>query len=178
MSASDNPIEDALFPKGTEFDENTVGHLLEQYKLLVQTSETLVTRRQSVHTFFLSVNTLLLTAIGLVTKELSGGVLENSNPLIFVLGLTGVLLAISWHRIIKSYGQLNRGKFTIINLLEKKLPASMFEAEWIALGEGKDKKIYRPFTSAETLIPRIFGLLYIAAMFQSIVGFEKIFKWF
>ena len=42
---------------------------MEQYRLFVDTSERLVARRQVVNTFFLSVNTLALPALGLVARE-------------------------------------------------------------------------------------------------------------
>ena len=45
---------------------------MEQYKLFVDTSERLVARRQLVNTFFfLSVNTLTLSAIGLIATEVN-----------------------------------------------------------------------------------------------------------
>ena len=45
-----------------------------------------------------------------------------------------------------------RGKFDVIHALERKLPAQMFAAEWVALGRGEDPKIYRPFTKVESTI--------------------------
>ena len=41
-------------------NEPEVSALLEQYKLFVGTSESLVSRRQQVNTFFLAVNSILL----------------------------------------------------------------------------------------------------------------------
>lgn len=171
MNGSDDSIARALFPKGTEFDGLDRAQLLEQYKIMVQTSETLVGRRQNVNTYFLSVNTLLLTAIGLVVREEVTAKPGSSEVLLFLLGVTGVLLAIAWRRLVKSYRQLNTGKFRVINLLEKNLPASLFDAEWEALGRGGDKDKYRPFTATESVIPWIFAALYAAAIIQAMVRY-------
>lgn len=61
--------------------------------------------------------------------------------------------------MIKSFGQLNHGKFDVILALERRLPARVFAAEWTALGKGEQPSIYRPFTKTEILTPRIFGVL-------------------
>ncbi len=177
MSAENHDLESILFPKGTDFTDNDRVRLLEQYKLLVQTSETLVSRRQNVNTFFLSVNTLLLAAIGLFGEEEVVKTIGDTRIFLVILGVTGILLAYAWARLVKSYRQLNAGKFDVINLLEKHLPASMFYAEWIALGEGKDRKKYAPFTSTEAAIPWIFGSLYALAIIQGVLGIDRLVEW-
>ncbi len=92
------------------------------------------------NTFFLSANGLLVTMIGFII----GGKITSKYSYIFlcVLAFVGILLCLSWRSLILSYCQLNTGKFKVINELEKYLPVSIFTAEWIALGEGKDKKRY------------------------------------
>ena len=172
MTDSDGSIEKTLFPKGTEFGDLERAQLLEQYKIMVQSSETLVARRQSVNTFFLSVNTLLLTAVGLVVREEIAEQKATSEVLLFVLGITGVLLAFAWRRLVTSYRQLNTGKFQVIDALEEHLPASMFAAEWEALGRGRDKGKYRPFTATEAVIPWVFGAIYVVAVVQGVIGFD------
>lgn len=41
------------------------------------------------------------------------------------------------------------------------LPTALYEAEWVALGEGKDRKLYLPLTHIENWVPACFGMLYI-----------------
>ena len=60
-----------------------------------------------------------------------------------------------------SYRQLNSGKYKVVHLLEQMLPVAPYDAEWVALGEGRDKKLYRPLTRVEKWVPRCFALLYI-----------------
>ena len=167
-------VEHHLFPSGTDFDDKEKDCLLEQYKLFVGTSETLVRRRQGVNTFFLSVNSLIITGIGLVWNTGSSWTSGDPDTILMVLGVTGVLLAYAWHKQVRSYSQLNKGKFVVIHLLERHLPASIFDAEWKALGQGKDKKRYIPFTSTETLVAWVFGVLYLVSMFEGLIGFQTI----
>ncbi len=73
MSAEDS-FEQLLFG-GQESEESDSEALLTQYGLFVGTSEALSSRRQGVNTFFLSVNSLLLAAAGLLLRDggISGG---------------------------------------------------------------------------------------------------------
>ena len=156
MNEENTLLKSILFPKGSELDQdNSQSHLLEQYKLLVQTSETLVARRQTVNTFFLSINSLLLSVMGIFAREWLSAHMGGLG--LVALGIAGVVLCIAWRRLVISYRQLNAGKFKVIQLLEKHLPACIFEAEWESLGRGKDKKKYHPFTKTEVYIPVVFG---------------------
>lgn len=65
--------------------------------------------------------------------------------------------------LLVSFGQLNTGKFAVINELEKYLAAAVYSAEWVALGEGKDPRKYRSFTKREVWVPRVFVTAYLFA---------------
>jgi len=159
MASKQDTVEQELFgahESGTP-NETEVPVLLEQYKLFVGTSEALVSRRQQVNTFFLSVNSIILAATGLLIREKTAN--SIAGPALIVLGMSGMVLCFAWRRMILSLGQLNRGKFDVIHALEYRLPARIFAAEWVALGRGKDPSKYKPFTQTESLIPWIFGVL-------------------
>jgi hypothetical protein len=160
-----------LFPNGVALSDSQRSQLLELYKLFVQTSESLVQRRQSVNAFFITVNSLLLTGVGLFAN--TGLKANYGGAGLVALGMTGAIASIAWARLVRSYRQLNTGKFRIINLLETQLPAAMFQAEWEALGEGKDHSKYRPFTATEPVIAHVFVVLYavvVALGILSILG--------
>lgn len=60
------------------------------------------------------------------------------------------------------------------------LPVSIFSAEWIALGEGKDKNKYKSFTQSEKRVPCLFLISYIILViaiiiykFDAIINFIK-----
>ncbi|MDV2503818.1 MAG: hypothetical protein RX318_07675 [bacterium] len=167
IEVSENQLESTLYPKGTQFSEQELSVLMEQYKLFVDTSEKLVSRRQTVNTFFLSINALVLSGLGAIAKEL----LTNRIAIIGILAISiaGILLCIGWRRLVHTHRQLNAGKFAVIHLLEEQLPASLFKAEWEALGQGKDKKKYVPFTKTEATIPIIFIILYSISILSGII---------
>ena len=48
--------------------------------------------------------------------------------------------------------------------MEEKLPVQMYSDEWIALGEGKDKSKYYPFSHIEMLIPMFFAFCYAVGL--------------
>ena len=131
--------------------------LLEQYKIFLQTSEDLVARRQSVNNFYISINSVLMTLYGalFVAKNI-----EMTCVLGIFFSIIGIILSVSWSNLIVSYGNLNGSKMTIVSRIEKFLPASLYDAEWEALSDRLNKKKYVSFTDSETLIPRIFIILY------------------
>jgi hypothetical protein len=50
----------------------------------------------------------------------------------------------------------------VIDEYERRLPSRPYvSAEWRALGEGKNPKLYKPLTDVEKWIPLIFGILYL-----------------
>lgn len=133
--------------------------LLEQYKLYVEMADRISARRGLANTFFLSLNTALLTAVGVFFNEQSdtaGGWL--------VLPLVALLAqCLTWYWIIRSYRQLNSAKWAVVGALEQRLPASPYWlAEWKAIGEGRDPARYWPLTHVEQWIPVLFALTYVA----------------
>ena len=80
-----------------------------------------------------------------------------------------MLVAYTWRRMVSSFKQLNAGKFAVIEQLERHLPAAMFRAEWVALGEGRDRRKYVPFTETEGRLTVGFGIAYFALVVAGIV---------
>lgn len=154
-------VASALLPNGLPLRSADRAQMFELYKLMVSSSEALVARRQGVNTFFLTANGALLTAIGLVVRG-AGGVRLPAGG-VAILALAGTVLCLAWWSLLRSFGQLNRGKFVVINALETMLPAAVYAAEWKALGEGKDRRVYVSFTERETWVPKILLIIYILA---------------
>jgi hypothetical protein len=134
-------------------------HLFEQYKLYVEMADQVSNRRNLANTFFLTLHTLLLGVLGFSFEK--GPKLTDRWVIMFPLAAV-LLMCIAWWMIVRSYRQLNSGKFLVIGEFEKKLPASPYwTAEWKALGEGKDYKKYLPLTHIENWVPLVFAFLYI-----------------
>ncbi|HET8574599.1 MAG TPA: hypothetical protein VFM02_00300 [Candidatus Paceibacterota bacterium] len=140
-------------PKNTTYEEQ----YFEQYKLYVNSMEKISDRRESVNKQFLALNSAILVLVGLVLKNTS----VHQSLFLVGLSLLGMLICIvSWF-LLTSYKQLNTGKFKIIHEIEQKLPLQLYKSEWEALGEGKNKKKYFPFSHVERLVPVIFALAYL-----------------
>lgn len=154
----------ALLGKGG-VDPDRRSEFFELYKMMVQSSEALVTRRQGVNTFFLTINGALLTAIGLILR--GGGSVRLQASAIMVLAMAGFFMCLAWRSLLISFGQLNTGKFVIINRMERELAASIYEGEWKALGEGNDPEVYRSFTEREVTVPVAVGGVYTLATLLS-----------
>jgi len=58
--------------------------------------------------------------------------------------------------LIRSYKQLNTAKFKVLHEIEEKLVMNLHKYEWEILEEGKNYKVYYPFSHIEMLIPWIF----------------------
>lgn len=133
--------------------------LIKQYELYVKMMDKVSERRHQANSFFLTVNVILITALtGFISLTHQSGI---QCGWMLITALAGVTFCLTWRRLIQSYGQLNSGKFKIIYLLETRLPARLFEAEWDALNHG-DGTVYKPFTRTEVRIPLVFAGLYVA----------------
>lgn len=166
MTVSD-PIDPDLFPNGLPTNEEERNRLFELYKIMVASSEGLVARRQGVNTFFLTINGAILTSAGLVLGSRGPDQIVAAGLL--VLSLAGAILAVAWRSLIRSFGQLNTGKFRVINRIEKEFPAAIYLAEWKALGEGTDRRKYLPFTSREVWTPWAFLVVHVLAAVVEVV---------
>lgn len=135
-------------------------HVFEQYKLYVQSADQISVRRGLTNTFFLAIQSALLTAIGLAYEP--GWHFQPRWLVIFPLA-AAIILCATWWLTVKSYRQLNTVKFQVIEEFEKRLPTAPFvEAEWKgALGEGKNPSLYVQLTDVEKIVPIICGVLYI-----------------
>lgn len=140
-----------------EYSDAYTEHLIEQYKLYVVSHEKISERRQETNRFFLTLNTLMLASLSYLLDTRS----DLNNVLLIGLG-AGILVCYFWYRMIRSYDGLNTGKFSVIHAVESRLPLALYDAEWEALGRGKDAKRYLPFTHIERNVPVVFLLAYVA----------------
>lgn len=153
------PNNDLFSKSENEYGKNYQEHLLEQYKLFVQMADNISERRSKTNTFFLSVNSFLLTALGIFTKI----ILDVDVGLwwLYVASAGGIIFAITWYVLIRNYKKLNSGKFEVIHELEKKLPTSPYTKEWNIIRKGNGNK-YQKLTNIESVVPIIFIGLYLA----------------
>lgn len=133
--------------------------LLDIYKLHVEMADRVSQRREGANRLFVA---LLSAMIVLIAAVLRFGPELEILPIkfiILVLAVTVLALAGSWFIVIRSYRQLNTGKFKVLQELEEKIPFAFYRIEWQRLGEGKDWRRYWKLTVVETFLPVIFSLL-------------------
>lgn len=142
-------------------DDNEM--LIEQYKVMLSTSESLIERRQKLTTTYLSIFSALLPVISTM--------LSFSYFYLYIgailISIICIILCLSWRSTIISYGKSNRAKFAILEEIESKLPVTMFSSEWLALKKITTK--YKSFTNRETIIPILFVIVYTVLLAISIV---------
>ncbi|WP_327662241.1 MULTISPECIES: DUF7701 domain-containing protein [unclassified Streptomyces] len=68
MLSSSNRVASALTPYGPPATQEDRDRLFELYRIMVQSSESLVSRRQGVNTFFITVNGAIIAALGFFIK--------------------------------------------------------------------------------------------------------------
>lgn len=129
--------------------------LLRMFEICVQMADKVSARRQTANSYFLTMSTFL---VGLVFGATGADLIDSLTA--FFLSASGIAVSVMWSRSVKSYGDLNTGKFAVINELEKTMVARPFAAEWEYLERGESKDRYRPFRAIEIQIPRMFGLLF------------------
>ena len=88
----------------------------------------------------------------------------GANAVMFFFGIAGVMLSAAWFVVIRSYRQLNTGKFAVLHELEQAMPYPFFQREWELLREGRDFRRYWRLTVVETSLPIIFFLLFLAVI--------------
>lgn len=142
-----------------EYGENFQDHLLEQYKLYVQMADNVSERRDRSNAFYLTLLSGLLVIVSAIVS-IWGADSVTASLMIGVIGIVGIFLCIIWFFNIRSYRQLNGGKFRVIHLIERQLPFACYDEEWEVLGRSEDRRKYWPFTHVEKWVPVIMAIPY------------------
>jgi len=141
--------------------------LLKQYELYITMADKISERRNESNKFYLSVNVLLITVLGVLSFP------ETSINLLFLVwflsvGISGIGICFVWMQMLNSYRTLNSAKFKVINEIEKELPAAGYLCEWDLIGYDGS---YRRFALMEKWIPRLLMILYFALAFSLTFSF-------
>ncbi|MBL8158683.1 hypothetical protein JNK62_04080 [bacterium] len=163
--ASDDILKRLFVSESAKYGDKYIEHLLEQYKIYVESSEKISDRRQKSNEFFLALNTALVGLLGFMSTRSS----EDTVLMLLVFSsIAGAVMCYFWYEIIKSYRNLNTAKFQVIHAIESRLPLSLYDTEWEALGRGEDTSKYWPFSHIELSIPWIFIGLYALLFLSSL----------
>ncbi len=124
--------------------------LVEQYKLMAEMSDRLSARRGLANSFFLSIESALVATVTLADKQT------------WPIAVAGIVVALAWFRLLRSYKMLNSAKFKVIHAIEAHLPAQPFKDEWNLLDQPTQPvwKRYTALSTIEQVVPLVFvGLL-------------------
>ncbi len=139
-------------------DPQAPAGLIDQYKLAVEMADRVSARRATANSFFLTVQTALVTASGFVQRER------------WALAATGLIVAAAWWLTLRSYRMLNSAKFKVITTIEDSLPASPFQDEWAILDHknGPLRARYAALSFVEQTVPVVFITLNIGLLIATI----------
>lgn len=148
---------------GQEYPHNEkwYSHLLDQYKIYVEMADRISNRRATANSYFLSVNSAILGFVGYLSTK-------DTEQYLWLLAVAGIALSVLWEALITSYRNLNTAKFAVIHKIEKRLPISPYEAEWEAMGRGKNPKLYRPISHIELGVPYVFIALHAVVLLRTL----------
>lgn len=149
------PVDHLISNPKEIYGERFQDHLLEQYKIFVDSSLKVSEKRISTGNYLLTVSSSLMTVFGIASTLNVGG------RWLSIIPVAGFLVSLTWFSLIRAYKDLNTAKFKVIHELEDYLPVALFRYEWHACELGKGKT-YKPITHLERWIPIIFALVYIA----------------
>ena len=141
--------------------------LLEQYKIMVGSTEKVTEQRLLVNNLLFTITSSILS-ISLVIGKVFELSLIGSVGMLFFGGMA-FLISFLWEKLIRSYGKLNTGKFIIIDQIEKQLRTNMFEHEWKIL---KEEVGYESNTDTEAAVVKRFRWFILLVLFLEILYFS------
>lgn len=154
--------------KGAGASERVDPTVLALYQMAVEMADRVSSRRGLANTFFLTINSALLTVAGLAPDWTSR---HQSTFGALVLALAGLILSGAWWTLLRSYRQLNQAKFHVINTIEERFPVTPFMSEWQYLtGTRQRWQRYFELGRVERVVPLVYAAIYVAAFVRSLVG--------
>ena len=133
--------------------------LLEIYRLHADLADRVSQRREGANRLYVSVLAGMVTFLAVSMRFGTGNV--PSDLMLGAAGIFGALLSLSWFVVLRSYRQLNSGKFKALHKLEARLAFQFFKTEWDLLAEGRDRNRYWKLSVVETGLPGIFFVLFV-----------------
>ena len=93
-------------------DVEAIPHNKKQDIIELLSKNAISSRRQSANSYFLSINTALIAVVGFAQRQLPQ---SQHWKLPITIAVAGMILSYLWLRLIRSYKDLNSGKFKVIH---------------------------------------------------------------
>lgn len=153
----DDQPNEPLIRQADDYGDSFNAHLLEQYKLYVESADNASVRRISSNRYLLTINAALTAVYGLQSFVVEHMLLAAP------VAVAGILLSALSFSIVRSFRSLNTVKFEIIHKLENHLPAAIYGYEWRLLEKGRGRA-YWPTTHIEQWVPLLFLALHLSVL--------------
>src|SRR5947199_8325058 len=95
------PTSELIRHNEATYGDSFKADLFEQYKHYVESAEKISERRVSANNYLLTVNAFLITLFGVVAAN------KFRSYWTILVPIAGLLVSLTWHRIITSYRDLN-----------------------------------------------------------------------
>ena len=138
--------------------------LMKQYELMIQTSENLIQRRSEMSDKY---RNTCIALISLVTSSIALGNLLLTGLGMVAAGLICALVSKHWKASLIEFSRNNEGKYAVINAIEKKLPANMFDTEYTY----NTFKGIRTYSVREMSFPKTFKIVGIVLAIIGLIVF-------
>lgn len=128
---------------------------MDLYKLAVEMADRISARRTTANGFFLTVESGLVALLGNKAFDSEA------------VSVAGILLALTWWLLLRSYRDLNRAKFVVITEMEARLPVRVFAQEWEALKVDPVpvwRRRYAELGWVERVVPLVFVAVFVFAL--------------
>jgi len=149
---------------GAAIPNEDLPRAFEQYKLYLELTDRLSQRRQTANSFFLTLNTAVVTFLAYANAAKT----PIRGELFYLLtSFTGVVLCFLWYSIIKSYRNINAARFSVIHDIESLLPLRPYTVEMSTLARAS--KFYKP-SHVEIVVPWLFLTVHLIILLSNILG--------
>lgn len=152
----------AQLPPALPFHQQS-DEIIDVYKLSVEMADRISSRRGQANQFYLALESLLLGGPAIFQSRSVGAGLDPARTT--SLAAVGILVAVIWWMQLRSYRDLNRAKWSVINRIElEHLTVRPFVDEWEALKAHSDslRHRYAELGTVERAAPGVFVALNIA----------------
>lgn len=150
--------------------------LMEQYKTYLDTVDYSAEKRLQVHEFFMGINSFLGTLFGYLTAS-DKYTMDDIVVFLVVAACVGFSLSRVWYFWVVNFTLVNSAKWNVIYDMEKNFPYQPFQSEWEVylkqhrsktppkrfswLWTPKKKRRYYSNSELDSILPQLFGRLYI-----------------
>ena len=142
-------------------------HKFDEYKFFIEDTARFTDRRQNTSNLYITVNSLLLTAMIFIVADTK---FDDIWILLFniPIAVAGIYVSLWWHQLLKKYQKLVRLRFKVLREMEEKQALEgiemMYHREDILYPRNEDGTVIQGkglnFSDLESKLPKLFIVLY------------------